>query len=424
MLKSAAYLRLAINLVGVMVIIAGILDSWKYTRSRYLPASPHDVFGPEPVPIAWEMFLGLWLNSGAYMNHGQNKNPEGRNQKSEARGIAALPEYSSSRLLTSDTLRRGSSRRAAFTVTEILVTISIIAILMALLFPALARVLDTAAEIQCASNLRQIGVVLQEYSNENRGHYPLNCAFTYPMGGFRPPSEYPMQGSITIPAWGLAMLYYGSFGVVPGYGGPYDDMTDLRPGILSPTAKGISMIFSTQPGYISMANEIPPGFYNAQGLLTDWDFQAGYCYWVDRGTARNATNPDDKPQGYSYSYDLLALDRMRLHNSGPGGYLVNFSKWNYYNIDTVHMPAMTPQSNPGAILASDVALMADASGTVGRTSFGTNRNAELPASNHVDTNNHFLPDGVHELYNEGAVVWQPMNQVKVHYEQNGTYFAW
>ncbi|MHB1768053.1 MAG: hypothetical protein ACYCUV_09415 [Phycisphaerae bacterium] len=319
-----------------------------------------------------------------------------------------------------------SRSAAAFTVTELMVVISIIALLIALLLPALAHMRDLALRIECASNLRQVGVALQEYSNEYRGHYPLNCAFTYPMGGFRPPSVYPIRGSVTIPAWGLAMLYYGSFGVVPGYGGQYDDMANPRPGILSPTAKGISMIFSTQPGYVSMANEIPPGFYNKNGLLTDWRFHAGYCYWVDRGTARNAVNSSDKPQGYSYSYDLLAIDRMRLHKSGPGGYLVNFSRWNYYNnLDTAHMPAMTPQSNPGAILASDVALMANASGTVGRTSFGTNRNPELPASNHVDSaDSNFLPDGVHELYNEGAVVWQPMSQVKVRYEQNGTYFAW
>ncbi len=313
----------------------------------------------------------------------------------------------------------------AFTLTEILVTISIIAILMALLLPALAMAWNAAARIQCASNLRQIGIALQEYTNENGGHYPLNCAFTYPMGGFRPPSEYPMQGSVTIPAWGLAMLYYSSFGVIPGYGGPYDDMTHLRPGILSPTAKGIAMIFSTQPGYISMANEIPAGFYNAQGFLTDWDFHAGYCYWVDRGTARNTVDHRNKPQGYSYAYDLLAIDRLRLHKSGPGGYLVNFSQWNYYNIDTVHMPAMTPQSNPGALLASDVAIMTDAAGTAGRTAFGSNRDPTIPASNHVESaDNNYLPQGAHDLYNDGAVVWRPLSQMRVHYEQNGMYFAW
>ena len=70
-------------------------------------------------------------------------------------------------------------RLSAFTLTETLVTISIIAILIALLLPALARARDLALQIECASNLRQIGVALEEYSNENRGHYPLTCAFTY-----------------------------------------------------------------------------------------------------------------------------------------------------------------------------------------------------------------------------------------------------
>ena len=370
------------------------------------------------------------------MKIGNGENPEGETMATGRRSpindqkrgtlyfLKASRRAESGSLMIAHRSLRPPRRLSGFTVTEILVTLSIIAILMALLLPALAMARDAAARIQCASNLRQVGVALQEYANENGGHYPLTCAFTYPMGGFRPPSEYPMQGSVTIPAWGLAMLYYSSFGVVPGYGGPYDDMTDPRPGILSPTVKGIAMIFSTQPGYISMANEIPAGFYNAQGFLTDWDFHAGYCYWVDRGTAGNTLDHRGKPQGYSYAYDLLAIDRMRLRKSGPDGYLVNFSKWNYYNIDTAHMPAMTPQSNPGSLLASDVAIMTDAAGTAGRTAFGSNRDPTVPASNHVESSNNYLPQGAHDLYNDGAVVWRPLSQMRVHYEQNGMYFAW
>ena len=48
-----------------------------------------------------------------------------------------------------------------------------------------------------------------------------------------------------------------------------------------------------------------------------------------------------------------------------------------------------------------------------------------PASNHVETDNgNHLPAGVHELYNDAAVVWKPMSQVHVHYQRNPYYFAW
>jgi prepilin-type N-terminal cleavage/methylation domain-containing protein/prepilin-type processing-associated H-X9-DG protein len=55
-----------------------------------------------------------------------------------------------------------------FSLVELIVVIGIIAILMAMLFPALKRVRQQALVTQCASNLHQISVALQNYLNENR----------------------------------------------------------------------------------------------------------------------------------------------------------------------------------------------------------------------------------------------------------------
>ena len=63
-------------------------------------------------------------------------------------------------------------RRAGFTLIELLVVIGIIAVLIGVLLPTLARAREAGKQAQCASNLRQIATAATLYANESRGYWP------------------------------------------------------------------------------------------------------------------------------------------------------------------------------------------------------------------------------------------------------------
>ena len=64
------------------------------------------------------------------------------------------------------------SRAGSFTLIELLIVISIIAVLAAMLLPALSQARERARGIQCVSNLKQLQLGMQGYLGDNNDLYP------------------------------------------------------------------------------------------------------------------------------------------------------------------------------------------------------------------------------------------------------------
>jgi prepilin-type N-terminal cleavage/methylation domain-containing protein/prepilin-type processing-associated H-X9-DG protein len=229
-------------------------------------------------------------------------------------------------------MKLSTPRARGFTLIELLVVIAIIAILIALLVPAVQRVREAAARTQCSNNLKQIGVAMHNYADANKV-LPPSCA--------KKAIQDPTTGSpANMPTYNPA-AYHWSYFILP-----YMEQTALYnsvpigPPPAPPAGSGSSppnlatsamwstpeytRLMTTPLSFMRCPATSDKQFYddNARGVQVKGRAAASYVVVISGTMPINNNNDDGGTGGITSLFDFYQLSHTRL--DGPFGQNVRY----------------------------------------------------------------------------------------------------
>ncbi len=161
-------------------------------------------------------------------------------------------------------------KRQGFTLIELLVVIAIIAILIALLVPAVQKVRESANRIQCSNNLKQIGVALH---NHHDSYKVLPTGGTTPWAGLTTVNGVPAGAKDQGLSWGFQILTFIEQTAVYKNANPW---TLAVPTYNCPSRR--SPVLGPWGRFLGDYASVTPGDANALWGGSIWSVPTGYRY--------------------------------------------------------------------------------------------------------------------------------------------------
>lgn len=156
-------------------------------------------------------------------------------------------------------------RKSGFTLVELLVVISIIALLLSILMPSLSKARQLARQTVCTGQVHQLGLFLATYAHSYNGKLPPSVrSDNWPfVGGFCPSDKNPGNYRNWEPA-GIGALWKARL------------IDDPKKFMYCPAAKG-----QLTQGYLTFDNVLKPSMpWFPNDPITWGRFYTGYMYWV------------------------------------------------------------------------------------------------------------------------------------------------